>query len=50
MKAKLDRNKRLYEFHLKHPKMSVSAVARMFHLTQPRAWVILKREKSKIEV
>jgi transposase len=50
MKEKTDRNERLYAYWLKHPGMSYKAIARIFHISKPRAWLIINQEAKKTEV
>ena len=47
MKAKLRRNKRLYDFWKRNSPISISAVARIFHISQPRASEIIKQEEAR---
>jgi len=48
-KEKADRNKRLYAYHQKRPDWSIAAVARVFHMSRARAWLIIQQEKRKGE-
>ena len=45
MKAKIDRNQRMYDYWVKHPGMSYQALANRFHISKPRAWLIIKEKK-----
>jgi len=46
MKKKLDRDQRLYRYHLAHPKMSYAAIGRVFHIKhRQQVGVIIKRLK-----
>ncbi len=42
-----DRNKRLYDFWKRNSPISISAVARIFHISQPRASEIIKQEEAR---
>ena len=41
-KEKRNRNQRLYEFWLKHRDWRIESIAKVFHISQPRASKILK--------
>ena len=48
MKAKTDRNKRLYNYWKSHPDMSYQAIANLFRISKERGWHIIKEaEKAK---
>lgn len=59
MREKVNRNQRLYEFHLKHPNMSYATLGRIFKhkhngqmkpLDASAVCRILKREKQRLEI
>jgi hypothetical protein len=59
MNEKTDRNQRLYQFHLQHPRMSYSNLGRVFRhklggtmkpLNASAVYRILKREKAQLEL
>ena len=41
-KQVVDRNKRLIEYRIKHPDMTVRAIAKIFHITHARVVQITK--------
>jgi len=46
MKEKLDRNQRIYNFHLSHPDMTLQAIANVFHLkSKQRIFAIIQKYK-----
>ena len=48
MKKKLDRDQRLYKYHLAHPNMNYTALAGTFHLkSRQHVYAIIKRLKGK---
>lgn len=47
MKEKAERNRRLYEFWINHPDYKLRAIAGIFHISIPRAWLIIQQEKRK---
>jgi len=58
MNEKTDRNQRLYQFHLQHPKMSYAKIGRVFRhkqngsmksLDASAVYRILKREEGRLE-
>ncbi len=58
MEEKTERNKRLYQFHLQHPKMSYAKIGRIFKhkqngsmqcLNASAVYRIIKREEGRLE-
>jgi len=48
-RRKEDRNQRLYKFWLEHPKWTYKSIAGIFHISAPRAWLIINEEHQKAE-
>ncbi|KKN21405.1 hypothetical protein LCGC14_0925900 [marine sediment metagenome] len=58
MDEKIDRNRRLFQYHLQHPRMSYAKLGRVFKhkqngsmkpLNASAVYRIIKREKSRLE-
>ena len=48
MQEKTDRNKRLYQYHLKHPDMTLESLAGIFHLkSKQHVYQLLKNQAKK---
>lgn len=43
--SKAERNKKLYQFFLDHPTWTIKSIASIYHISQPRAWLIIQQEK-----
>ena len=46
---KVDRNKRLYQYRLAHPDMTITAIGKVFRIESEVAWRIIKRMEAKAQ-